>query len=109
MVIRDFTGDSEVKNDIIVLNLFHNGNHRIKAYATNNKEDAFKIAKQIAERLKINLWTPGIYRQKMLPAHIKNYRFKPNYRYLMILFPPVLKGSADVDVRFLSESLKPPK
>lgn len=61
---------------------------------------------RIEERLKISLWTPGFYRQKMLPAHIKNYRFKPNHRYLMILFPPVLKGSADADVRFLAESLK---
>ena len=61
---------------------------------------------RIEERLKISLWTPGVYRQKMLPAHIKNYRFKPNHRYLMILFPPVLKGSADADVRFLAESLK---
>ncbi|MEM6721710.1 MAG: hypothetical protein AAF611_20445 [Bacteroidota bacterium] len=55
MVIRDFTGDSRVKNDVIVINLFHNGNHRIKVYTTNNKEKAFSIAKQIAERLKIDI------------------------------------------------------
>ena len=64
---------------------------------------------RIRESLRVSLWTPDIYGQKLLPAHIKNYRFKPNYRYLMILFPPVLRGSADADVRFLSESLEPPR
>jgi hypothetical protein len=64
---------------------------------------------RIAENLQIDLRTPDLYGQKMLPAHIKNYRFKPNHRYLMILFPPVLKGSADADVRFLIESLEPPE
>ena len=62
---------------------------------------------RIAERLGVVLKTPDLYGQKMLTAHMKNYGFKPNYRYLMIVFPPVLKGSADVDVRFLSEPLKP--
>ena len=64
---------------------------------------------RIAQSLSAVLKTPDIYGQKMLPAHIKNYRFKPNHRYLMILFPPVLKGSADADVRFLRESLEPPE
>ncbi|MGK0456070.1 MAG: hypothetical protein ACJAUA_000360 [Zhongshania aliphaticivorans] len=64
---------------------------------------------RIAENLRIVLKTPDLYGQKMLPAHIKNYRFKPNHRYLMILFPPVLRGSADADVRFLRESLELPK
>jgi hypothetical protein len=64
---------------------------------------------RIAENLRIVLKTPGLYGRKMLPAHIKNYSFKPNHRYLMILFPPVLKGSADADVRFLSESLETPE
>ena len=64
---------------------------------------------RIAESLRIVLKTPDLYGGKMLPAHIKNYRFEPNHRYLMILFPPVLKGSADVDVRFLSESLEVPE
>ena len=64
---------------------------------------------RIRESLRVSLWTPDLYGKKLLPAHIKNYRFKPNYRYLMILFPPVLKGSADADVRFLSESLEPPR
>ena len=64
---------------------------------------------RISDSLRIVLKTPDIYGQKMLPAHIKDYRFKPNHRYLMILFPPVLKGSADADVRFLSESLEQPE
>ena len=64
---------------------------------------------RISDSLRIVLKTPDIYGQKMLPAHIKDYRFKPNHRYLMILFPPVLSGSADADVRFLRESLKPPE
>lgn len=54
-IIKDFTGDSKMTDDIIVLNLFYNGNHRIKAYATTDKKDAFKVAKQIAEILKIDI------------------------------------------------------
>ena len=72
---------------------------------TPGESDPFRIA----ENLRIVLKTPDLYGRKMLPAHIKNYRFKPNRRYLMILFPPVLKGSADADVRFLSESLEVPE
>ena len=64
---------------------------------------------RISDSLRIVLKTPDLYGQKMLPAHIKNYRFKSNHRYLMILFPPVLKGSADADVRFLRESLALPE
>lgn len=97
------------KNALVFLNLSKmelSGDIEDKEISlTRGESEPFRIA----ERLKINLWTPDIYRQKMLPAHIKNYHFKPNHRYLMILFPPVLKGSADTDVRFLSESLKPPK
>ncbi len=53
--VRALSAEATVKNDIIVLNLFYNGNHRIKAYATTDKEDAFKMAKQIAEILKIDI------------------------------------------------------
>lgn len=53
--VRALTAEATVKNDIIVLNLFYNGNHRIKAYATTDKEDAFKVAKYIAEILKIDI------------------------------------------------------
>ena len=53
--VRVLSAEATVKNDIIVLNLFYNGNHRIKAYATTDKEDAFKVAKQIAGILKIDI------------------------------------------------------
>ena len=64
---------------------------------------------RISKSLRIVLKTPDLYGQKMLHAHIKTYRFKPNHRYLMIIFPPVLQGSSDADVRFISESLEPPE
>ncbi|WP_420570779.1 hypothetical protein [Kordia sp.] len=54
-IIQDFTGVTEMTDNIIVLNLFYNGNHRIKAYATTSKEDALKVAKHIAEILKIDI------------------------------------------------------
>lgn len=53
--VRALTAEATVKNDIIVLNLFYHGNHRIKAYATTSKKDAFKKAKQIADILKIDI------------------------------------------------------
>jgi len=55
VAVRALSAEAIVKNDIIVLNLFYNGNHRIKAYSTTDKEDAFKIAKQIADILKIDI------------------------------------------------------
>jgi hypothetical protein len=55
IIVRDLVKDTKLKNDVIVLNLFYNGNHRIKAYTTISKEDAFKVAKQIAEILKIDI------------------------------------------------------
>ena len=55
IIIKDFTGNTTTTDNIIVLNLFYNGNHRIKAYATTDKEDAFKVAKQIAGILKIDI------------------------------------------------------
>jgi hypothetical protein len=64
---------------------------------------------RIAETMRIVLQTPDLYGSKLISAHVKNYSFKPNHRYLMILFPPVLKGSSDADVRFISESLDPPE
>ena len=54
-IIRDFVHETEIKNDVIVLNLFYNGNHRIKAYNTKDKKDAFAVAKQIADILKIDI------------------------------------------------------
>ena len=97
------------KNSLVFLNLSKMqlsgafGDRKLELPAGESKP--FRIAQNLRAVLK----TPDIYGQKMLPAHIKNYRFKPNHRYLMILFPPVLKGSADADVRFLSEPLEPPE
>ncbi len=58
------------------------------------------------ESLPINLWARNFDGDKLLPALIKTYRFDPNHRYLMIFFPPVLRGSADLDVRFLNEAVE---
>ena len=55
ITLKSYTPETTIKNDIIVLNLFYNGNHRIKAYSTKSKEDAFNIAKQIAGILKIDI------------------------------------------------------
>ncbi|MDQ8194368.1 hypothetical protein QEH59_08020 [Coraliomargarita sp. SDUM461004] len=61
---------------------------------------------RVQESLPINLWARSFDGKKLLPALIKTYKFAPNHRYLIIFFPPVLTGSADLDVRFLSESVK---
>ena len=58
------------------------------------------------QSLPVNLWTRGLGKEVLLPVLIKTYSFKPDYRYLIIFFPPVLRGSADLDVRFLSEAVE---
>jgi hypothetical protein len=58
---------------------------------------------RVQESVPVNLWTRDFSEERLLPALIKTYRFRPEHRYLMILFPPVLRGSADLDVRFLAE------
>ncbi len=60
----------------------------------------------IQESLPVNLWARGFDGKALLPALIKTYRFQPGHRYLMIFFPPVLRGSSDLDVRFLSEAVE---
>jgi hypothetical protein len=60
---------------------------------------------KVQESMPINLWTRDFSGERLLPALIKTYQFQAKHRYLMILFPPVLKGSADLDVRFLSEKV----
>jgi hypothetical protein len=54
------------------------------------------------ERSALNLWMRGSNGDTLLQALTKTYHFKPNHRHLMIFFPPVLSGSADLDVRVLS-------
>ena len=60
---------------------------------------------KVQESIPISLWTRDFRGERLLPALIKTYQFEANHRYLMIFFPPVLRGSADLDVRFLSEKV----
>ncbi|HAV13712.1 MAG TPA: hypothetical protein DCX06_09540 [Opitutae bacterium] len=62
--------------------------------------------RSVQESLPMNLWARSFDGEKLLPALIKTYTFQPNHRYLMIFFPPVLRGSVDLDVRLLSESVE---
>ena len=60
---------------------------------------------KVQESMPISLWTPDFRGERLLPALIKTYQFEANHRYLMVFFPPVLRGSVDLDVRFLSENM----
>lgn len=60
---------------------------------------------KVQKSMPISLWTRDFRGERLLPALIKTYQFEANHRYLMIFFPPVLRGSADLDVRFLSEKV----
>ncbi|MEM8867237.1 MAG: hypothetical protein AAGC73_03120 [Verrucomicrobiota bacterium] len=59
---------------------------------------------RVQESLPVNLWTREFDGEKLLPALVKTYQFQKNHRYLIIFFPPVLRGSVDLDTRFLVES-----
>ena len=61
---------------------------------------------RVQESLPVNLWTRHFSGERLLPALIKTYRFEPDHRYLMIFFSPVLRGSSDLDTRFLSERVE---
>lgn len=61
---------------------------------------------RVQESLPVNLWTRDFSGERLLPALIKTYSFKADHRYLIIFFPPVLRGSSDLDVRFLEEAVK---
>ena len=65
------------------------------------ESEAIKVQKSMP----ISLWTRDFRGERLLPALIKTYQFEANHRYLMIFFPPVLRGSVDLDVRFLSEKV----
>lgn len=67
------------------------------------ESDSFRVQ----ESLPVNLWTRDFSGERLLPALIKTYSFKADHRYLIIFFPPVLRGSSDLDVRFLEEPVKP--
>ncbi|MGH1386500.1 hypothetical protein [Kordia sp.] len=55
VMVRSRSAEARVRSNVIIVNLFYNGNHRIKAYTAKKKEKAFQIAKQIAEILKIDI------------------------------------------------------
>lgn len=57
------------------------------------------------ESIALNLWMRGLNGQELLQAMTKRYHFESNHRSLLIFFQPVLTGSADLDVRFLSKAL----
>lgn len=61
---------------------------------------------RVQESLPVNLWTRDFSGDRLLPALLKTYHFAPDHRYLMIFFPPVLRGSVDLDVRLLSEAVE---
>ena len=54
-VLRAATAETVVKNDIIKVNLFYQNNRRIEAYVTQDMEDAFKKAKEIATILNVDI------------------------------------------------------
>ncbi|MFD1062418.1 hypothetical protein ACFQ1Q_04105 [Winogradskyella litorisediminis] len=49
------TASTVVSDTVIKVNLFYNGNHKIKAYETKSVEDAFKKAKEISKLLNIDI------------------------------------------------------
>ena len=54
-VLRAITAETVVKNEIIKINLFYDSNKKITAYVTQNKEDAFKKAKEISVILDVDI------------------------------------------------------
>jgi hypothetical protein len=70
-----------------------------KSAETNPRRLKLKRACRLTYR------TRDFSHERLLPALIKTYQFQANHRYLMIFFPPLLRGSADLDVRFLSEKV----
>ncbi|WP_055444290.1 hypothetical protein [Lacinutrix himadriensis] len=53
--VRALSAEANVSNAVIQLNLFYNGNQKITAYTTTSKEDAFTMAKKMAEILSIDV------------------------------------------------------
>ena len=53
--VRALSAETTSENDVIQLNMFYNGNRKITAYTTTDKKDAFKMAKQIAQILNIDI------------------------------------------------------
>jgi hypothetical protein len=93
------------RNQLVFLNISGKeleGSPEAKHVKVNMGEsEAIKVQKSMP----ISLWTRDFRGERLLPALIKTYQFEANHRYLMIFFPPVLRGSVDLDVRFLSEKV----
>lgn len=53
----------------------------------------------------LSLWMPNYNQTELLSALSRTFQFGPNQHHLMILFPPVLRSSSKLDVRFLSEHI----
>ncbi len=91
------------RNQLVFLNLSGKeleGSLEAKRVKVNvGESEAIKVQKSMP----ISLWTRDFRGERLLPALIKTYQFQANHRYLMIFFPPVLRGSVDLDVRFLSD------
>ena len=53
--IRAMSAEANIKNEVIKVNLFYNTNQKIEAYNTQNIDNAFEKAKQIATILNVDI------------------------------------------------------
>ncbi|BAO75779.1 hypothetical protein [Winogradskyella sp. PG-2] len=53
--VRALSAEANVKNEVIKVNMFYNTNQKIEAYNTQDIDDAFKKAKEIASILNIDI------------------------------------------------------
>ena len=54
-VLRSRSAETNVKNAIIKINLFHNGNHRIEVCRVTDTSKAFEIAKEFSQYLDVDI------------------------------------------------------
>lgn len=53
--VQGLGASANFSNPIIKLNLFYNTNRKIEAYSTEDEEDAFKVARYLADVLQIDI------------------------------------------------------
>ena len=53
--LRSRSAETNVKNSIIKINLFHNGNHRIEVCRVTDSSKAFNIAKEFSQHLDVDI------------------------------------------------------
>lgn len=53
--IRVVTAETTIQSDIILLNLFYDGNKHLTLYKTTNKNDAFKVAEKFKSVFNIDI------------------------------------------------------